>query len=183
MNMSRLKILTFISLIFLSCSNIFCMSPSSRKNHTHLIKDQEYFNKLYSDFIKAQKKDYFQRSIPYSKDVILNFWATWCTPCIREFKHFKKISKDYDINIVLINVDDDLSEKAYRNFLIKHKIEDFHHIKDPKSKISDEFKVDRLPTTFIFNKQQKLLYHIKKEFKENPSSIGINIEPRKKSQE
>jgi thiol-disulfide isomerase/thioredoxin len=51
--------------------------------------------------------------------VIVNFWATWCAPCIKELPFFEKISaeKRADVQIYLVSMDLDLDpnpEKVYR---------------------------------------------------------------------
>ena len=33
---------------------------------------------------------------------VINFWATWCSPCIKELPHFEYINKKYDNNLVKV---------------------------------------------------------------------------------
>lgn len=40
--------------------------------------------------------------------IVLNFWATWCSPCLRELPHLNRIDKNYedrDVNVVAVNID------------------------------------------------------------------------------
>lgn len=39
---------------------------------------------------------------------IVNFWATWCAPCVKEIPHFERISKEYSasaVRVILVNLD------------------------------------------------------------------------------
>jgi thiol-disulfide isomerase/thioredoxin len=61
-----------------------------------------------------------EKMLKQSKDTVLvvNFWATWCKPCIEELPYFEKISKKYagttKVKVVLINLDvvADLNKKV-----------------------------------------------------------------------
>lgn len=40
--------------------------------------------------------------------LVVNFWATWCAPCIKELPHFESLQKDYqadDIKVLLVSLD------------------------------------------------------------------------------
>ena len=43
-------------------------------------------------------------SLDFSNDqtYVINFWATWCSPCIKELPHFEYINEKYDNNIVKV---------------------------------------------------------------------------------
>lgn len=59
------------------------------------------------------------------KILIVNFWATWCAPCVEELPDFEKISRDYadDVDMVLISLDEAANvEKLVDPFLEKNSI-------------------------------------------------------------
>jgi len=55
------------------------------------------------------------------KVVIVNFWASWCGPCIEELPYFKRIKKEMpSVKVVLVNLDFESEvEKKVNPFLIK----------------------------------------------------------------
>ena len=58
------------------------------------------------------------------KIVVLNFWATWCPPCIEEMPSLVQLQKklqDKNVTVLAVSVDDD--PDAYHKFLIDHKID------------------------------------------------------------
>jgi len=45
---------------------------------------------------------------PDNKLFVINFWATWCQPCIIELPHFEKVAKDYEstkVKFILVSLD------------------------------------------------------------------------------
>ncbi|MBV9343238.1 MAG: TlpA family protein disulfide reductase [Acidobacteria bacterium] len=57
------------------------------------------------------------------KTVVLNFWATWCPPCLEEMPslvRMQKLMKDRSVMVLAVSVDDDASE--YHKFLKDHDI-------------------------------------------------------------
>jgi len=57
---------------------------------------------------------------------VINFWATWCPPCVQELPHFEKIAKEFDssrVKFILISVDfPSQAEKQLEPFLKKNNI-------------------------------------------------------------
>ncbi len=63
------------------------------------------------------------------KAIYIDRWATWCTPCIEEFKHNEVLHnylQDNNIEIVYLNSDTDLDEKRWFDFIIEHHLEGKH---------------------------------------------------------
>lgn len=66
--------------------------------------------KSYSQQVKLITIDQLQERIKVGKDstYVVNFWATWCAPCIKELPHFEKLSADHKtekLAVLLISVD------------------------------------------------------------------------------
>jgi thiol-disulfide isomerase/thioredoxin len=95
--------------------------------------------------------------------VLVNLWATWCGPCVKEFPHLVKLQKLYekkDMKVVFISVDEpEVAETAVRPFLRKQKVTFTTYIADGDV----ESFVDAvgsgwrgaIPTTFIFDRAGK----------------------------
>ena len=56
----------------------------------------------------------FEELIKGDKPVLVDFFATWCGPCMGEMPHFNELSKNYP-NIRFIGISVDESEKAWKN--------------------------------------------------------------------
>ena len=82
------------------------------------------------------------------KKILLNFWATWCKPCVEEMPSIKKIIEKYP-EIVIIGLSEDKDLAILKKF-INH-----NEIKWPQIQINTEFKhkfnVDAIPTTIYIN--------------------------------
>lgn len=55
------------------------------------------------------------------KPVILNFWATWCQPCLKEIPEFKEFADESDIELIGIALDKD-GARSVKPFVEKHQI-------------------------------------------------------------
>jgi thiol-disulfide isomerase/thioredoxin len=78
--------------------------------------------------VRAIKYPALEKILGQSKDTVLivNFWATWCKPCVEELPYFEKISKKYagtKVKVVLVNLDvvADLNKKV-KPFLVENNI-------------------------------------------------------------
>jgi cytochrome c biogenesis protein CcmG, thiol:disulfide interchange protein DsbE len=85
------------------------------------------------------------------KVTLINFWATWCAPCVIEFPKLIQLAKD-NPHIVMIALSSDINDEKIKNFLTKNKVDlpNFYIARDPKRKITtDLFQTYRLPETVI----------------------------------
>ncbi len=85
------------------------------------------------------------------KVVVLNFWASWCGPCIQETPGLEALHHDRpDIEIVGVSVDEDAD--AYQSFLLRHQV-DLTTVRDPNQTAAKLYHTEAWPETYIIDKQ------------------------------
>ena len=97
------------------------------------------------------------------KIVILNFWASWCPPCIEEMPslvHLQKKFQQKNVVVLAVSVDEDAD--AYHKFLKDHNV-DLLTVRDPGKQFADGKGVDapvaasygtfRFPETYIIDRK------------------------------
>ncbi len=91
------------------------------------------------------------------KVVVLNFWATWCPPCVKEMPSLNKLYKNYkEQGIIVIAASTDNSIAKINKFLKRNPV-DFIVVSDPDYRTSRDFKVFSLPTSFLIDKDGKIV--------------------------
>jgi len=101
------------------------------------------------------------------KIYVVNFWATWCAPCVKELPHFEELNKNYkngNVEVILVSLDfPNQYDKKLKPFIKKY---------DLKSKILVLDDVDQntwipkinenwdgaIPVTIIYNKDKREFY-------------------------
>lgn len=91
--------------------------------------------------------------------VIINFWASWCGPCLEEFPSMIQLIKSLDHQVKLVAIAQDSEKEEILAFLkafpeVNQK--SIHIVWDKDHIAAKDFAVDRLPETFIINKKHKL---------------------------
>jgi thiol-disulfide isomerase/thioredoxin len=89
--------------------------------------------------------------------IFLNFWATWCLPCVAELPSLNKLYqelKEENIAFLLITNEDLAKAKAYH---IKKKYEIPFHIIDQEGNMPKSYFSPTIPTTFIINKEGHII--------------------------
>jgi len=87
------------------------------------------------------------------KVVFLNFWATWCPPCILEMPTMEKLHGEFGGNgLVILAVNFRESPERVKAFLNEQQLT-FTTLLDPKGKVFELYQAWSLPTTTIVNKK------------------------------
>ena len=87
--------------------------------------------------------------------IIINFWATWCAPCIEEMPSLNRLKTNpifNNLEIIPINVGKDNIEKT-KDFYKKLKIKDLKIYFDKDVELAKKFLLRGLPTTVFVNKK------------------------------
>ena len=96
-----------------------------------------------------------------NKIVILNFWASWCAPCRKEFPDLLNIANTYPNDVVLIALSSDIYKENIHQFLSDYKIEGHNVLisHDENSIITDGiFSIKNLPVTLILDQKGEQRY-------------------------
>ena len=133
--------------------SLFLLSLSSCNT---VIKERKNFSDLESIQLKTLFVDLNNNQVDLTqykgKRIVLNYWATWCGPCIKEMPGLKKAEKILqDHNYIFLLVSDEKIKKIseFKN----NKSFDFNFLKSAKS--IETYGVYSLPTSYIFNENGK----------------------------
>jgi thiol-disulfide isomerase/thioredoxin len=110
--------------------------------------------KNYNWKLTDESQHSFDFNTTKNRVIVINFWATWCPPCIAEMPSLQALYNDYKEKVVFLYVTNDDFEivKAFqtkKNFEFK--------VYSSKSEIPDEFKTRSIPRTFIINKKGEIV--------------------------
>lgn len=97
------------------------------------------------------------------KVVVLNFWASWCSPCLEEFPSMIKLFDNFGSEAIILAVSQDSNRADIDAFLKAFKgfnKPGIHIVYDEDKKIGSAFEVDRLPESFVFGPSGKLVKKI-----------------------
>jgi thiol-disulfide isomerase/thioredoxin len=90
--------------------------------------------------------------------VVVDFWATYCVPCLKEIPTFNRLHEQYaDRGVVVLGVSMDVDGGAplVESFLKKHPMK--YRVVLGSEKTTDLFHVNQLPTTVVFDRRGRAL--------------------------
>ncbi|GEM64900.1 alkyl hydroperoxide reductase [Sphingobacterium faecium NBRC 15299] len=107
-------------------------------------------------FIDENGKDITLSSLK-GKVVFINFWATWCPPCIHEMPSINSLKQSFKENneIIFLMVDVDGMMDKSKAFMAENKYD--LQVYAPHGEIPSEFLGNAIPTTVILNKKGELV--------------------------
>ena len=91
--------------------------------------------------------------------MIVNFWATWCAPCVTELPELAEAAHllSDDVDVVLISVDRKGAQHA-QTFLDERNITGVISAHNPKSDWPRSLKLRGLPSTYLISADQTDIY-------------------------
>jgi thiol-disulfide isomerase/thioredoxin len=92
------------------------------------------------------------------KIVLVNLWATWCGPCLREMPSLERMQSRLGDKITVIAISEDRGgSKAVEPFVGKLGLKTIKTYLDPKSTAERAFKVQGLPTSFLIDREGRMV--------------------------
>jgi thiol-disulfide isomerase/thioredoxin len=90
---------------------------------------------------------------------LVNFWASWCAPCVKELPTLKKIAwtKDRDLWVLPMNQDNG-PQTSVRAFMARHGVAELGNYQDPKMAVSGALGIQVLPTSVLYDAQGREIW-------------------------
>ena len=102
------------------------------------------------------------------KVVYVDFWASWCPPCVKSFPFLNQLDhelKDKGLQIIGINLDEKVNDA--QNFLAKHPV-DFSIVADASKQCAKGFEVMAMPTSYLIDRKGNIR-HVHQGFRPGES--------------
>lgn len=92
--------------------------------------------------------------------VIINFWATWCLPCVEEMKELKRIkNQNSNLNIEYLSISIDDAKTATKvKSVVRTRKYPFTILLDPNQKVYKKYHSTGVPHLFLIDKKGNIVY-------------------------
>lgn len=156
------KLFALLGLIVLASVSIFRSSFHGHRGIENLDSPVEAISRTpLPQFTILNNTDTAEKLSPHlGKVTILNFWASWCGPCLEElpvFSHLLEEYKDRGLSIVAINVDLAVNHPFVEQFWNSHNL---HYLNffDSHQSASDAIDLQVLPTSIVLDQNAKVVF-------------------------
>ncbi|MBF0429583.1 MAG: TlpA family protein disulfide reductase [Magnetococcales bacterium] len=94
------------------------------------------------------------------KTILVNFWATWCPPCLKEMPSMERLWKEMgEKGFVILALNVGESADAVANFAFQHDLT-FPLLLDQNEKTVRDWLVRGLPTSYVVDTQGRIVYQV-----------------------
>jgi cytochrome c biogenesis protein CcmG/thiol:disulfide interchange protein DsbE len=91
------------------------------------------------------------------KVLVLNFWASWCAPCVEEAPSLNEFAKTFkDSGVVVLGVSVDRNEQMYQNFVKRFGVS-YPLARDPEENLSYRYGTYKIPESYIIDRNGKVV--------------------------
>lgn len=119
--------------------------------------------------------DYLTSEDLQGKVLLLDFWATWCAPCVASVGGLRSLSRRYEGDpFALVSVSTDSDEAVLREFIAKEKMT-WPQVWDKDQKVTRKCGVEAFPTYVLVNPEGEIVYVVKGWGEGIETELGIKV--------
>jgi thiol-disulfide isomerase/thioredoxin len=112
------------------------------------------------------------------KLLLLNLWATWCQPCLKEMPSLEKLQAARPDKLAVAAVSEDRGGKnAVEPFIAKLGLDKIKIYLDPKSAVGHAVSVRGLPTTLVFDAEARLVGRVEGAAEWDSEKMAAALKP------
>jgi cytochrome c-type biogenesis protein len=166
-----LSIIIFTTLFSIGCGNTASTNSVENKQVTTNSaavskKDSSKLEAMPAALMQAQLKTIdgktFKLEDYKGKVLLVNLWATWCMPCIKEMPEIQRLSDEMKDNfqaVSITNFNEENSEDAVKKFLLDKKFTYQQGIADESvmNSLVKQAKIEAIPVNFVLTKDGKIV--------------------------
>lgn len=92
------------------------------------------------------------------KKVVLNFWATWCPPCMQELPHFARLAREFAEEVVFIGPV--VSSPRDEVFRVIEKFDVRYPVAEASSEMVQAWRATSLPSTYLLDEDHRVVWSV-----------------------
>gem|GEM_PF-641791 len=142
-----LRLLAALCILFLLAPSVLCEEESAKKAPSFSLKDLNNKTVALEDLLGKGP-------------VVIDFWATWCKPCMASLDHMRDIYKELKekgLEVVAVNEDDPRNVSKVKPLASSHRW-DFIILLDTNKDVKRLYHVTGYPTTFVLDREGNVAY-------------------------
>lgn len=154
------------NLVYLGIAALFIIPQTRKPIQIFVNKGLALFGPSIIESSKQEKIDYedwvlisnnaetFNFKDAKGKVVFINFWATWCPPCIAEMPSMQKLYDDYNDKVEFVFVSDE-KQDVVSQFLTKNGFS--FRVYKPTTQYPEAFDISGIPRTFLIDSKGNIV--------------------------
>lgn len=128
---------------------------------------KDYYLRDFSfDNVVTNEKNSIQGLCSKKKFLLLDFWGTWCAPCIKLTPKLVRMSEEYNSNLNILSIAFQEDKNALINYIAKNGMDDWHNAfiegnpkgKKIKSSLLQSLRIKSYPTFILIDENMKIVY-------------------------